>query len=122
MMRNPDAKHLDFEDLIGVIPENPKLLPSNVDMMLERSGKFLVGEWKRPHEKISLGQEILLKALARQQNFIVLLITGDTDEGMYIEKFERLRADGSYEIKGKNASEFKQWLVKWYGWVNKHDF
>ena len=122
MMRNPDAKHLDFEDLVGVIPENPKLLPSNVDMMLERSGKFLVGEWKRPHEKLSLGQEILLKALARQQNFIVLLITGDTDEGMYIEKFERLRADGAYEIKGKNVSEFKQWLVKWYGWVNKHDF
>ena len=45
-MRNPDAKHIDFGELVGVIPSNPRFLPSNLDMVLERRGSFLVGEWK----------------------------------------------------------------------------
>ena len=85
-MRNPDAKHTDFTDLIGVIPSNPKLLPSNLDMVIERFGHFLIGEWKRPNEKISMGQEILLKRLATKDDIVVLLIEGDTDDGMVVNK------------------------------------
>ena len=33
-MRNGEAKHIDFADLEGVIPTNPKLMPSNVDFIL----------------------------------------------------------------------------------------
>ena len=72
-MRNPFAIHLNFDELLGTIPENPKILPSNIDMIYERCGKFLIGEWKRPNEKISIGQSILLNALATQDNFIVLI-------------------------------------------------
>ena len=62
-MRNPEAKHLDFGELRGIIPENPRFLPSNLDMILERHQQFFIGEWKRPNEPISKGQFILLSKL-----------------------------------------------------------
>ena len=48
-MRNRQAPHIDFADLVGLMD---KRLPSNIDMVMERHGKFLIGEWKRPDEKI----------------------------------------------------------------------
>ena len=44
MMRNKDARHIDFAELYGLFD---KRLPSNVDMIMERHGRFLIGEWKR---------------------------------------------------------------------------
>ena len=96
-MRNPDAKHIDFADLVGVVPNNPKLLPSNLDMVLERNGYFIVGEWKRPSERISLGQEILLKSLSAMPNFLVLVIEGNTDDGMVVSKVSM------YGVKTENG-------------------
>lgn len=118
-MRNPDAKHTDFADLIGVIPSNPKLLPSNLDMVIERFGNFLVGEWKRPNEKISLGQEILLKRLATKEDFVVLLIEGDTDDGMVVNKVEAINTDGTLTPIGSSAEELKKFIKFWYEHAEK---
>jgi hypothetical protein len=118
MMRNPDAKHLNFADLAEFIPENPKLLPSNVDMILERKGHFVIGEWKRPNEKISMGQQILLKAFANTPKFKVLIIIGDTDDGMYVEKIWQLSKDGNFSHIGNNAVDLKSWLRQWYEWID----
>ena len=49
-MRNAYASHTDFGFLRGVILENPKAMPSNIDMVFERRGNFLIGEWKRENE------------------------------------------------------------------------
>jgi hypothetical protein len=118
-MRNPDAKHTDFTDLIGVIPSNLKLLPSNLDMVIERFGNFLVGEWKRPSEKISLGQEILLKRLATKEDFTVLLIEGDTDDGMVVNKIEAINKDGTLIYIGTNKEELKNFIRFWYEHAEK---
>jgi len=75
-MRNAYASHTDFGFLRGVILDNPKAMPSNIDMVFERRGSFLIAEWKRKNEEISLGQKILLKALANQNKFTVLVING----------------------------------------------
>ena len=72
-MRNTYASHTDFGFLSGVILDNPKAMPSNLDMVFERKGKFLVGEWKRTNEEISVGQKILLKQLAILRNLIIML-------------------------------------------------
>ena len=45
-MRNARATHVDFGFLRGVIGSNPNFMPSNIDMVLERKGSFLFGEWK----------------------------------------------------------------------------
>ena len=118
-MRNPDAKHTDFTDLIGVIPSNSKLLPSNLDMVIERFGHFLVGEWKRPSEKISMGQEILLKRLATKDDFVILLIEGDTDNGMVVHKIEAINEDGSLKHIGDDVETLKKFIRFWYERVEK---
>ena len=118
-MRNPDAKHTDFADLVGVIPENPKFLASNLDMVMERYGYFLVAEWKRPGEEISKGQEILLKHLANMEKFVVLLIEGDTDDGMVVNRIEAINKDGSLTHIGDDANALKGFIKFWYEHAEK---
>lgn len=113
MMRNPDAKHLDFSELQGVIPNNPKWLPSNIDMLMERKGKFLLCEWKRPNEEFGGGQKLLLKALSKQPNFTVLIVQGNTDNGMEVSKFWELCFD-QLRHRGNSVAELKLFIKQWY--------
>jgi hypothetical protein len=111
MMRNPDAKHVDFRDLIGVMGS---MLPSNIDMMIERNGYFLVGEWKREGEAISMGQKILLRQLATQPKFVVLVIQGNTDDGvMLVEKIWRMQGNGDLKLIGDSVDRLKEILKNW---------
>jgi hypothetical protein len=87
-------------------------------MIFERKGKFLVGEWKRPNEKISKGQEILLKNLAKQENFVVLIIQGDTDGEMVVSKFWRVVND-KCEQQGESAQDLKDFMNEWYDWADE---
>jgi len=118
-MRNPDARHLDFSALVGLIPANPKLLPSNLDMVYERHGYFLIAEWKRSSERLSKGQEILLRALAKTKGFTVLLITGDTDDGMSILEIDQMTPAGPIVPKGKTVGDLKNLIVTWFDWVER---
>ena len=111
MMRDKYAPHVDFGELSGLLG---KVLPSNLDMVLERKGHFLFGEWKRDGEKISKGQEILLKALSGLPKTTVLVVSGDTDNGMRVERFWRILPDGSYTQSGKGLIEFKDYITEWY--------
>lgn len=112
-MRNPDAKHVDFGELVGIIPSNPKFLPSNIDMIQERNGCFLIGEWKRPQERVSGGQRILLKRLAQQPNFTVLIIIGDTDAGMNVQRVYQISGDDALDY-GEGVDKLKEVLTRWY--------
>jgi hypothetical protein len=111
MMRDKYAPHVDFGELSGLLG---KVLPSNLDMVLERKDSFLFGEWKRDGENISKGQEILLKALSRLPNATVLVINGDTDNGMRIGRFWRITPDGGYVESGKGLIAFKDYITEWY--------
>ena len=111
MMRDKYAPHVDFGELSGLLG---KVLPSNLDMVLERKGHFLFGEWKRDGEKISKGQEILLKALSGLPKTTVLVVSGDTENGMRVERFWRILPDGSYTQSGKGLIEFKDYITEWY--------
>lgn len=111
MMRNPNAPHINFKDLNGLMG---KLLPSNLDMVMERNGYFLVGEWKHAGEKISIGQNILLKQLAKLDKFLVLVIQGHTDEGtMVVDEFWYINKTGELITLGKGVESFKEFLVFW---------
>jgi hypothetical protein len=112
-MRNPDAKHIDFSDLQGIIPSNPRFLPSNLDMVYERNGHFLVGEWKRRGEKISGGQRLLLHRLASLPQFKILLIVGDTDNGMAVHDVYKLTAEDVIRI-GEGKEFLAQLINVWY--------
>ena len=113
-MRNPDAKHLDFTELVGIIPDNKLWLASNLDMVFERKGKFLVCEWKRENEKISGGQKLLLKQLTKKKDFTVLIVVGNTDNGMVVEKFYKIISDDKMREIGTSLDDFKKFIISWY--------
>jgi len=118
LMRNPDAKHLDFSDLQAVIPSNPKWLPSNLDMIAERNGYFLVCEWKKPYENFGGGQKILLSRLSTTSRFTVLIVEGGTDDrGMWVNYFWKLNYQKLKPL-GCSLEQFKEYINKWYGECN----
>jgi len=113
-MRNSQAQHTDFGFLQGVIPSNPKFMPSNVDMMLERKGKFFIGEWKREGEQISMGQKILLKALASKPDFVVYIIEGHSDDtGTKVKAIRRLEND-VLSASGYGENALRSLIKGWY--------
>lgn len=111
MMRDRYAPHVDFGELSGLLG---KVLPSNLDMVLERKGHFLFGEWKRDGEKISKGQEILLKALSGLPKTTVLVVSGDSDDGMRVERFWKVLSNGQCIECGKGLIAFKDYITEWY--------
>lgn len=121
LMHNPYATHIDFFQFKGMIATNPRAHPCNIDMMFERKSKFLVGEWKRESETISKGQEILLKNLAKQPQFIVLIIHGDTDGETIVNRFERITRSGRYVTHGSSFDELKDFVTRWYNWADKDE-
>ena len=116
-MRSLNASHIDFNGFVGVIPSNPKLLPSDLDMILERKDCFLVGEWKRNGEIMSDGQLLLLKSLARHPQFIVLIISGNTDDETVVTDVRWVTPRGRLQLIGSSFDELKNIIARWYKWV-----
>jgi len=117
-MRSASAAHVDFGDFEGMIESNPKLLPSDLDMIIERKGKFFVGEWKRQGENLSQGQEILLKTLAKQLQFTVCIIIGNTDTDTVINSVLCISKSGEYKKIGASLDDLKAFINLWYEWAN----
>ena len=117
LMNNPFATHIDFFQFKGLIEDNPKACPCNIDMIFERKARFLVGEWKRAGESISLGQEIMLKALSTNPSFKVLIIHGNTDDETEVKKFELIK-NGKYITLGHSFEQLKYYVTLWYRWAN----
>jgi hypothetical protein len=117
-MRSASAAHVDFGDFEGMIESNPKLLPSDIDMIIERKGKFFVGEWKRQGENMNQGQVILLKTLAKQPQFTVCLIIGNTDNETIINEVFNINKSGEYKKIGESLDDLKVFINQWYEWAN----
>jgi len=113
-MRNSNAKHIDFGFMQGIFP-NPRELPVNIDMIMEKNNKFIVGEWKKPNEQISIGQSIMLKNLAQRKDVIVLIIEGNSDnEECYVNKVEQLHPNGSKELLGEGKQFLLDLMQGWH--------
>lgn len=120
-MRNPNPAVVDYGELIGLIPNNEKFSPSDIDGICERNGQFLVMEWKRPKtdnydgEKVSYGQQRLLQSLAAKEGFIVIIVYGHTDNGkMVVDKFFRVQPQGPCLHLGVGVNMFKNFYKQWY--------
>jgi hypothetical protein len=118
-MRNPMAVHVDFGFLRGVIGSNPNFMPSNIDMVLERKGSFLFGEWKREDEEIKTGQKILLKELAWIHR--VLLITGYVDDLPHISLIQQVLPNGNLKVVGKSVADLIKYIQDWYKDAENND-
>lgn len=114
LMRNPHATHIDYGQFVGAIESNPKFCPSNIDGIVERKGSVLVMEWKRDNERVSEGQKLLLKALARLPRFTVFIIRGDTDKELKVGKFWQVEKSGKCVLAGDGVDDFWHHYRSWY--------
>lgn len=119
MRSNPS--HIDYGDFAGLIKTNPNFVPSNIDGIAERNGRFLVFEWKRPNESISMGQKMLLQALAASPEFTVIIINGDTDDKTTVNSFWLINEDGKPIKRGTGLESLKTFYQKWYKWANDQE-
>jgi len=118
LMRNILAKHQDYSDFKGLIADNPNFVPCDIDGIVERNGQFLIMEWKNPGEKLSEGQKIMLKSLAKKEGFIVLIIVGNTDDETVVESYWQITQDGEFMKCGTSFTELKQFYRDWYSLAN----
>jgi hypothetical protein len=102
-----------------LFPENPKFLPSNIDLIAERNGCFFISEWKHPDENMSGGQRLLLRRLANLPKTVVLLVEGDTDNGMHVEDVLWIPPSGAMVSLGNTKEDFIQAYKEWYAGANK---
>jgi hypothetical protein len=86
-------------------------------MILERRDCFLVGEWKRSGEIMSDGQLLLLKSLARQPQFIVLIISGNTDDETVVTDIRWVTPRGRLQLIGSSFDDLKNFIARWYKWA-----
>jgi len=117
-MRNANASHVDFGFLRGMIPTNPSFMPSNIDMIIERRGEFIFGEWKREGEKMTVGQRILLLALSKMHT--ALLITGYVDDEAHVSKVQVVTCNGKLNLIGNSKEDLIQYLQDWYDAVERN--
>ena len=117
-MRSLVARHIDYGEFKGLIPGNENFLPSDLDGIAERNGHFLIMEWKRPGEKMSDGQKYLLKALAANPKFMVVVIIGNTDDGTKIDEFWQYASDGKCFKSGIGFNSFKEFYRLWYDYAD----
>jgi hypothetical protein len=121
MMRNGEAVHIDTTGIDGLIESNPKWGFSNLDLIGERKGRFLVQEWKREGEPLSDGQRILLQALAANPAFTVLIVTGNTDGGtMTVGKVWEI-LDGKPTLIAIGLDAFREAIRVWYSKVEREE-
>jgi hypothetical protein len=115
-MRNRFAPHIDTTEIDGLIESNPRWGFSNLDLIAERRGNFLVQEWKQPGEDISEGQRILLLSLANQPRFTVLVVRGDQRDGVTtVQKVSRLTGGlDKAEVVGRTLDDLRTFVRAWY--------
>lgn len=118
-MRNQYAAHVDFTELVGVIPTNPKFLASDIDMVYERNGHFLFAEWKRPGEQYGRGQHIMLRALAQMPNIMVICVNGYSDNrALFVDVIHWLKPTGEIVRAGHGLERLKEIIRNWYAKAN----
>jgi hypothetical protein len=115
-MRNRFAPHIDTTEIDGLIESNPRWGFSNLDLIAERRGNFLVQEWKQPGEDISEGQRILLLSLANQPRFTVLVVRGDQRDGVTtVQKVSRLTGGlDKAQVVGNTLDDLRAFVRAWY--------
>ena len=115
----------------GLIPENSKWSASNLDMCYHRANKdrsqdkFLIVEWKHPNERdIFPGQKILLQALSKQPNFIVLLVIGySKPDDAQVDKIYKVHKDVlkplTIEEGQTGIDKLRSLITVWYDYASR---
>ena len=96
---------------------------SDIDGITERRGHFLVIEWKVKPGKVSVGQEILLQALARDPSFKVVVITSPVNTNLIqmdtVVEVQLVKSDKIKPAREYSVEKLKGHFEKWFKAVEK---
>lgn len=91
-----------------------QITPTDIDGCVERHGKFLYLETKRPGIPVPKGQLIVLQQLARQGD-AVLVVHGEQDQ---VERITKLTPFGEQAYEGADNGTLRQVVADWYAWAD----
>jgi len=113
-------KRIDASFVEGSIPGNEKFGFSDLDLISERDGRFLVIECKSPGDELSRACLRLLRTLAYHKNFTVLVvqITGNQTISGALDldpiSYAVVTTDGLGKYEETNKEQFLKGFKKWY--------
>ena len=92
------------------------IMPCDVDGILGINDKFIVMEWKKTTEGFSKGQLRMLKSLANQPNFSVLLIVGESNsEQVWVGNIYRYNKEtDKFKVAGHGLDYLRDVMKKWF--------
>jgi hypothetical protein len=109
------AHRIDYYKVFpDMFPYN--IMPCDLDGILGINDKFIVMEWKTATEGFKKGQLILLKSLARQPNFSVLLIIGEANpDKQWVNAVYRYnKKEDKFKKAGEGMEYLRAVMKKWF--------
>ena len=109
------AHRIDYHKVFpDMFPYN--ILPCDIDGILGINGKFFVMEWKTTTENFKKGQLILLKSLASQPNFSVILIIGEAnpDKVWVTDVYRFNKETNTFKKAGYGVKYLRDLMKKWF--------
>lgn len=118
-LRNVDGYKNSFWDwtFLNAAFYPTKIRVSDIDGIVERNGKFLFIETKRPNEKIGEGQNILHNRLVETGVFCILIIIGDPNKPISYT-LTTSQAILKYDSPIANLEHLTSVVKKWFDWAN----
>lgn len=99
------------------------IMPCDIDGILGINDKFIVMEWKKTNECFSKGQLRMLKSLANQPNFSVILVIGEANpDNLWVDEVYRYtKKEDKFKVTGKGIEYLRELMKKWFdeAWGNK---
>lgn len=98
------------------------ITPMDIDAIVERRGRFLVFETKKPGQEVPKGQQITLRAMLSLPVFSVLFLDGKRQEEMqrFIYAYRNKRFEFSHESPPVVAAKLVETCSVWFQNVDKH--
>lgn len=105
--------HLRKENFFDCFPD--KIAVSDIDMVVEVSGKFFFAEWKPKNGVIEAGQERLLMSLGKCKDefgsgFVVFLIYGNS-QTLEVDRAFRYKDGRKFKVKVRDLPDLRRGFI-----------
>jgi hypothetical protein len=105
-------QHIQWDRVLR-IDQGDKVCPSDIDGVVERKGCFMFLEWKTGAEKVSGGQMIMLKALAKKPGIKVVVLWG------WEQEISHVQVIGHHQERVEvTPAQFISWFRGWWNWAD----
>jgi len=107
----------DFDFLSGCFG-NTRVMPTDIDGIIERNSNFLVMEFKPEGKRLSTGQRIMLERMSKIDVFTVLVIWHTPCEMHEPKVPTSIQAMPSKELKKVDVQEVRKIVCNWWDMAN----